>query len=55
VTVVGWGEDERTETKYWIVKNSWGTWWGENGYFRIIRGLNECGFEERAFQASPIL
>jgi cathepsin C len=55
VTVVGWGEDPRTETKYWIVKNSWGSDWGENGYFRIIRGLNECGIESVAWQASPIL
>lgn len=55
VTVVGWGEDARTGTKYWIVKNSWGSFWGENGYFRIIRGINECNFESYAWQASPIL
>jgi len=55
VTVVGWGEDPQTETKYWIVKNSWGTWWGEDGYFRIIRGLNECYIESVAWQSSPIL
>ena len=55
VTVVGWGENARTGTKYWIVKNSWGSYWGENGYFRIIRGINECDFESVAWQASPIL
>ncbi|KAK9073557.1 hypothetical protein SSX86_007881 [Deinandra increscens subsp. villosa] len=38
VAVVGYGETPEG-TKYWIVKNSWGPHWGENGYIRLQRGV----------------
>jgi len=48
VRIVGWGEDvtQREPVKFWLVANSWGAQWGENGYFRIRRGVNECEIED---------
>jgi len=35
ISILGWGFDEDTNTDYWIGRNSWGTYWGEWGFFRI--------------------
>ena len=46
VRLVGWGVD-RGGTPYWTAANNWGATWGERGFFRIVRGVNECGIEDR--------
>jgi C1A family cysteine protease len=45
VTIVGYDDEEQC----WIVKNSMGTAWGENGYFRIAMGTNECQIEKEVY------
>lgn len=50
VKIVGWGVDGGTP--YWKIANSWNPYWGENGYFRIVRGSNECGVESQVTASS---
>ena len=47
VKIIGWGTENGVP--YWLCANSWGRKWGEVGFFRILRGQNECSIEEAVF------
>lgn len=46
VAIVGYGDDvdgQGQPLPYWLIRNSWGSDWGESGYIRVMRGANVCG------------
>jgi len=52
VKVIGWGRDLNGE--FWIAKNTWGSAWGENGFFRFK--MNHCcSFDINGIAALPLL
>lgn len=51
VSIIGWGEIKGK--KYWIIRNSWGVDWGDNGFFKMVRGSNNCELEENVISGVP--
>lgn len=41
VTIIGYGTQDTQD--YWLVRNQWGTNWGDSGYFKLPYGSNYCG------------
>jgi len=53
--VVGYGNDATTGQDYWIMKNSWGSSWGDQGYMRLVQngnGPGQCGIQNDATWAT---
>jgi len=51
VKFMGWGV--LNGVKYWNVANSWNPTWGDQGYFKILRGVDECGIEDEVNAGIP--
>ncbi|KAM0957759.1 hypothetical protein ACFX13_026433 [Malus domestica] len=52
VKLIGWGTTNDGED-YWLLANQWNRSWGDDGYFKIRRGTNECGIEEDVVAGLP--
>ncbi|XP_061366207.1 cathepsin B-like protease 2 [Gastrolobium bilobum] len=52
VKLIGWGTTDDGED-YWLLANQWNRSWGDDGYFKIRRGTNECGIEEDVTAGLP--
>lgn len=53
ISVVGWGYDATLDKQYWIIRNSWGSYWGELGFMRLVLGENQLGIEKTCAFAIP--
>ena len=53
VKLIGWGDDEEGRP-YWLLVNSWSPLWGEDGFFRMARGINECEVESTPAAGLPL-
>ena len=53
ISVVGWGYDEAINKQYWFIRNSWGSYWGELGFMRLVLGENQLGIEKTCAFAIP--
>ncbi|XP_055389524.1 cathepsin B [Condylostylus longicornis] len=53
IRILGWGVEK--DVPYWLIANSWNNDWGDNGYFKILRGKDHCGIESQISAGLPKL
>lgn len=53
IRILGWGVFGDEKIPYWLIANSWNTDWGDNGFFRILRGQDHCGIESSISAGLP--
>ena len=53
LSLVGYGKDPETGEEYFIGRNSWGTYWGEMGFFRIKMHEDNLGITQAGDWAVP--
>mmetsp|Transcript_19225 Transcript_19225/g.32023 ORF Transcript_19225/g.32023 Transcript_19225/m.32023 type:complete len:472 (+) Transcript_19225:64-1479(+) len=53
LNLIGWGTDEVSGLDYWLIKNSWGEGWGNQGVFRLVRGQDLIGVESDVWAGCP--
>ncbi|XP_003388842.1 PREDICTED: cathepsin B-like [Amphimedon queenslandica] len=51
IRILGWGTENGVP--YWLIANSWNPSWGDKGYFKMIRGKDDCGIESNIVAGTP--
>lgn len=52
IRIIGWGWERGVP--YWLIANSYGSDWGEKGYFKMLRGSNHLGIESVVIAGLPV-
>jgi len=53
ISVTGYGKDRDTGEEFWYGRNSWGTYWGINGFFKMAMGGDGLGIERDCLAGTP--
>jgi len=52
IKIMGWGTE--AGTPYWLVANSWNSDWGDEGFFKIEKGVDQCQIENPVINGGPV-